>query len=409
MPPKPLHSVIQERSQDIVERFVDSVREHELPARPMARAEIIDHLHLYLAELVKALRQDEQGGPDRAFYTAAEHGVQRWTSGYPLQSVIGEYGLLREVILDSGERHGHIPTFREIRALERFLTRGIADSTAAFVQSSNQQIHEALAAAQRGLQARDEVLAIVSHDLKNPLSIINGNVEVLMSEVARSESNAGLHRLQGRLTAIQRASRRMDRLITDLLDLARLQGGEFQLQTAEVSSAVLVRELCEESSSAAEERAVRFRVDMQQEALLHCDQDRIVQALQNLVGNALKFTPAGGTVVLKVRCTECECSFEVVDSGPGIPAERLPYLFNRFWQAPDTASKGSGLGLAIAKGFVELHGGTIWVESVVGKGSTFGFKLPRQPKQDAALAAPESGVELRAAAPARSSAGSPSS
>ncbi|HYO96210.1 MAG TPA: sensor histidine kinase [Polyangiaceae bacterium] len=407
MPSKPLHSLIQERSQDIVERFVDSVREHELPARPMSRAEIIDHLHLYLAELVKALRHDEQGGSEQAFHTAAEHGLHRWTSGYSLQGVIGEYGLLREIILDIGEQHEHTPGLREIRALERFLTRGISDSTATFVQSSHQQIEDALAAAHRGLQARDEVLAIVSHDLKNPLSIINGNVEVLMSELARSDSNAGRERLQRRLTAIQRASRRMDRLITDLLDLARLKGGEFQLHPAEVSSAVLVRELCEESSSLAEERAVRFTVDMEQEAVLHCDQDRILQVLQNLVGNALKFTPSGGAVVLKVRCAECDCSFEVVDSGPGIPAERLPYLFNRFWQAPDTAWKGSGLGLAIAKGFVELHGGSIWVESVVGQGSTFGFKLPRQLPQEAAVAAPESGVELRAAAPIRSSARTP--
>ncbi|MGH7637314.1 MAG: sensor histidine kinase [Gemmatimonadaceae bacterium] len=113
----------------------------------------------------------------------------------------------------------------------------------------------------------------------------------------------------------------------------------------------------------------------------HMDRDRIVQVLSNLLNNAVKFTPAGGCVILSAsRSENGGCRFEVSDTGPGIAHDQLPHIFDRFWQAKRTAHMGSGLGLAIAKGIVDAHKGRIWVKSRVGAGSTFAFELPAAPE-----------------------------
>jgi signal transduction histidine kinase len=106
------------------------------------------------------------------------------------------------------------------------------------------------------------------------------------------------------------------------------------------------------------------------------DGDRILQVFSNLVGNALKFTPAGGTITVQAEAADRAVRFSVADTGPGIPAEQIPRLWDRYWQASKTDHRGAGLGLAIAKGIVEAHGGQIWVESEVGRGTTFFFTVP---------------------------------
>ena len=228
--------------------------------------------------------------------------------------------------------------------------------------------------AESARRSRDEVLSIVSHDLRNPVSTI------AMAAALLADAHIPLTpaQRQKQLEIIGRSAQRMNRLIQDLLDAARIEGGRL---------AVSLR--CENTATLASETYEAFRqVAAQKDIAMECqvandlpqsliDRDRIVQVLSNLLNNAVKFTPPRGRITLRGSRTERGgCRFDVTDTGPGIDSDHLPHVFNRYWQAKQTAHMGTGLGLAIAKGIVEAHHGRIWVESRVGVGSTFSFELP---------------------------------
>lgn len=221
-------------------------------------------------------------------------------------------------------------------------------------------------------QARADVLSVVAHDLRNPLSLIASSAS-LQLEVDDLPSD----RRRKLLELTQRAVRQMNRLIADLLDATRLQAGRLTLDLRDVDARLLVREAGETLRLAAEEKRIELRADPpDQKSIVHADEGRLLQAIGNLVANALKFTATGGRVVLSARPHGVEMVFSVAANGPGIPAEHLDHLFDRFWQARNGDRRGVGLGLAITKGIVEAHGGRVWVESAVGMGSTFSFALP---------------------------------
>jgi len=155
---------------------------------------------------------------------------------------------------------------------------------------------------------------------------------------------------------------------------ARIKAGRIDLQEAEEDVEALVREACADAMPTAEQRSVKLLAVVPRNFTVVCDRARIQQVFANLIENAIKFSPEGGTVT--VRASASEARFEVQDAAGGIPAEQIPRLFDRFWQAPDRARGGTGLGLAIAKGIIDSHGGRIGVESAVGVGSTFFFTLP---------------------------------
>ncbi|HEY2065577.1 MAG TPA: ATP-binding protein [Gemmatimonadaceae bacterium] len=221
-------------------------------------------------------------------------------------------------------------------------------------------------------QARADVLGIVAHDLRNPLNLVSSSA-ALMLEI----EDLPAARRRGMLEITQRAVRQMNRLIGDLLDATRLQAGRLILDLGDVDACALVRDTGGTLRPAANERHVELRTEPPaNECLVRGDEGRLLQVLGNLVGNAIKFTPAGGRVVLSAQPHEVEVVFSVVDTGPGIPQEHLDHLFDRFWQARGSDRRGVGLGLAITKGIVEAHGGHLWVESAVGVGSTFAFAIP---------------------------------
>ena len=375
---KPLHRVIRENARQIVNRFVAAVENCDLPSRSMSRAQIEDHLHGYLEEMAQAIESREQA-PTTESTTAKEHGEQRWYAGYDLRSVIREYHLIRQVIFEVVEELGVEPSIHEFESLTQYLNVGIGDAVIEFTERSAKQIETALAQAKAATSAREEVLAVVSHDLKNPLNVIYVNVHTSLRELGAGDLNARRATLQKKLEAIRRASERMNQLINDMLDLAKLAAGELSLRLESTSGAQLLHEARDHAFTLAEQRSVEVDVHAT-ESPIRCDRDRVLQVLQNLLDNAIKFSPVGGTVALRATCDEESCTFEVNDTGSGIPDEHLPLLFQTYWQAPDTAALGTGLGLSIAKGIVELHGGRIWVESRVGHGSTFFFRLPREPK-----------------------------
>jgi signal transduction histidine kinase len=220
-------------------------------------------------------------------------------------------------------------------------------------------------------RTRAEVLGVVAHDLRNPLSIVKGAAQLALEVDLPCEKRTSLIR------ASLRAVNQMSRLIGDLLDATRIEGGSLTLDRKVMDIATVVVQADEMFRPLAEQRNIVWETrGPTDHAAADIDALRLLQALGNLVGNALKFTPPGGHVALRADATEHEVYFEVVDAGSGIAPEHLSHLFDRFWQAK-ADRRGVGLGLGIAKGIADAHGGRIEVASTVGAGSTFTIAIPR--------------------------------
>lgn len=231
-------------------------------------------------------------------------------------------------------------------------------------------------AAEDAARARDVMMGVVSHDLKNPLSTISMAASFLLEEVIPDDETRAVERKQ--LGAVQRAAERMFRLIHDLLDVTAIEGGQISLGRHRVQSVPpLIEEALEFLRPLASEKSIELIAEIPETLpMIDVDGDRLLQVFSNLVGNAVKFTPEKGRVKIAVRVAEDALHFAVTDTGPGIEESHLPRVFDRFWQAKMTAHLGTGLGLAIAKGIVEAHGGHIGVASKIGVGTEFTFTLP---------------------------------
>jgi signal transduction histidine kinase len=178
----------------------------------------------------------------------------------------------------------------------------------------------------------------------------------------------------------------MEHLINDLLDVARIDAGTFVVDKTPTDLPILLRDAVEQHSPLAANKGIRLQMTAPADLLIEADRHRLMQVMANLIGNAIKFTPEGG--VISVSCDRGEAGARVVvaDSGPGIEAESLPHVFDRFYQT-DAHSGGAGLGLTIAKGIVDAHGGSIGVDSQPGQGARFWFELPtRRPAVSEAAA-----------------------
>jgi len=224
-------------------------------------------------------------------------------------------------------------------------------------------------------RAREDVIGIVSHDLRNPLNVITLALSTLDRAAATPEP------VMKQMVKIRRSVERMHRLIEDLLDITRLEGGRLPMTRRSIDVAPLATDACDMLRALAEHKGITLRREVAAEIPpIHADRERMLQVLSNLLGNAIKFTPQGGIVALSVGLDGAAgVRFVVADNGPGIAAKDLPKLFNRFWQGSSNRRKGTGLGLAIAKGIVQAHGGRIGVDSELGTGSSFYFTVPGPP------------------------------
>lgn len=226
-------------------------------------------------------------------------------------------------------------------------------------------------AAQSAVEAREEVLRMVAHDLRNPLSTIGMTAELLI-EMPVTEEQRKKH-----ARTIARCGKTMNRLIQDLLDFARMEAGRTRVQSAPTEVDDLLEEVVElmlPIASAAEVKlSVSGGADVPPVAV---DRAQITRVFSNLIGNAVKFTPPSGHVSVGARRIGEEVRFTVADTGPGIPPERVSQIFQSFWQAQDEDRRGIGLGLAISRQIIDAHGGRIGVESDLGGGSEFWFTVP---------------------------------
>ena len=238
----------------------------------------------------------------------------------------------------------------------------------------NARLHASL---ERAVGARDEVLGVVAHDLRNPLNSINLNAQVLERRFAKEGAREGAADNKKTAESIRSAARRANRLIEDLLDVTRIEAGQLSIELGPFSADQLVLDVVEQQQLLASASSIELRSQVEGTLPeIWGDCNRCLQVLENLIGNALKFTPPGGRVTVGASPGEGEVRFWVADTGTGIASEDLPHVFERFWKAKKTERSGAGLGLQICKGLVDSHDGRIWVESALGCGTTFHFTLP---------------------------------
>jgi len=228
--------------------------------------------------------------------------------------------------------------------------------------------------AQDASRAREELLAVVSHDLRNPLNAMLLGLHLLERKLP--EDAPGLRQV----AMIERAARRMEHLIRDVLDAARIEAGRFAIERGPEDAAAIVSEILEVEAPLAEPKGLRLERRIAPHLPpISCDREGVLRVLANLLGNAIRLTPDGGRIEVRAEQVDGEVRFSVADTGPGIAPDQLEHLFDRYWQGRGRG--GAGLGLYIAKGIVEAHGGHLWVESEVGRGTTFSFTLPPERPQ----------------------------
>jgi len=238
-------------------------------------------------------------------------------------------------------------------------------------------------ALQKAVRARDRAAAVVAHDLRNPIAVISQTAEVLLHMLADPKARRQVER-------IVEVAKRARGLVDDLLDVAAIEAGTLSLVKRRVELSRIVLAAVETQHAALSRASIVTAIDLSPVLRrVEADEQRIHEVLGNLFDNAAKFTSAGGSITVGASMQGEDVLVWVKDSGSGIAEEHVPHLFDRFWQAGRTDRRGTGLGLTICKAIVEAHGGRIWVETAVGRGTTVFFTLPAAPhRSDTVSAAP---------------------
>jgi signal transduction histidine kinase len=306
-----------------------------------------------------------------------EERQQRESSAERLTGVLRELGLSAGLVVPLSARGQIIgvlalfsaPPRSTFQPLEMEFALELARRSSVAVD--NAQLY---AEAQRAVRLRDDLLAIVSHDLRNPLGAITMAVQHLRNEGDQLSPPDSTRALE----LVERSSKHMKRLVEELLEVANIQTDQLVLRKTQAPWAGLVDDAIEMFESAARRKGVQLeRHASVSDLSVVCDPERLVRVLANLVGNAVKFTPAGGTVTVTAERSGDDLVVRVRDTGPGVAESERLKLFEQYWKGKQTGRTGMGLGLFIARNIVEAHGGRIWVESQPQQGSTFVFTLPQ--------------------------------
>ncbi|HKO88249.1 MAG TPA: ATP-binding protein [Burkholderiales bacterium] len=250
-------------------------------------------------------------------------------------------------------------------------------------------LHRQVLRERAAVSARDDLVAVVSHDLRSPLQAIVLQAAILkrmLGDVTDEKSR----RVDHAVDRLESGARRMTTLLQDLLDLSKIEAGRFEINRHPENVNLLIEEACSILRPLAESKSIGLSYTAPQGLYADTDIERIFQVLSNLIGNAIKFTPQDGIIDVVASRRDEEVQFEVRDNGPGIDSTDIPHLFDRYWQSRKQNAKGTGLGLYIARGIVQANGGKIWVESELGHGARFFFTVP-------VAAAPSESVDSREA------------
>ena len=278
-------------------------------------------------------------------------------------------------------RHSFALWKEEVRARSRPWTPSDLEAADELQRRATEvDLERSLSSEQRAVRARDELLAIVSHDLRNPLAVIRLEAAHLLRHLPETGDERA-RTLRESAALIQRSTTRMNALIEDLLVLARIEANSFPLDVQPVESRDLLEDAVTDAQPLADARHISLILELNDPPKIDADRHRLSQVLSNLLGNAIKFTPEGGTVTLCARPRDGVLSVTIADTGRGIAPEDVAHIFARYWRPKGSEAEGTGLGLYIARGIVEAHGGRVWVESSP-QGATFVFTLPLERRRD---------------------------
>lgn len=229
---------------------------------------------------------------------------------------------------------------------------------------------------QQAVRARDELVAVVSHDLRNPMTVIS----MLCGMMQKAFSSDGAHtsrRISSAIDTMQQAAARMNVLLEDLLDTSKIEAGRYTVKPVPLDVSQILEEAYALLAPLAQEKGVDLSFNAEPGLQINADPERLFQVLSNLIGNAIKFTPRQGKIGISAMSNGEEIVFAVRDSGEGIAPDQLPHVFDRYWTLTENNPTGSGLGLYITQGIVKAHGGRIEAESELGRGSEFRFTVPK--------------------------------
>ncbi|MGI8603932.1 MAG: hybrid sensor histidine kinase/response regulator [Verrucomicrobiales bacterium] len=340
-----------------------------------------DGLGTFLQAMGRRLRQTGNPEADQHCASALEHGEQRWDHGWSLAELVRDYQLLQLVILQYLEESLDRPLrYREIMAVGVFIDDAVAVSINQFVASRDEHIHrverERTEALEDANRRKDEFMAMLGHELRNPLAPIQNCLNTLQLLLAQ-----GPQPVLETLSVLERQSGQLVRLVDDLLDLARIGQGRFELRKSHVSVAEVIDRAVQMSATVLKSRDHTLIVKCTEQPLyLEADPNRLIQVLVNLLNNAAKFTERGGQIGLTADRDKDSIVIRVCDNGIGIPPEMMSRVFDLFTQVDGSRHRsegGLGIGLALVQRLIELHGGTVTCQSSgVGNGTEFGVRLP---------------------------------
>lgn len=353
----PLHDVLALHRDLVIERWKNTVQGTFAPTA-MPALEIVDHIPKFIREIIAALRADaglQLEAEDTA--TAAGHGAQRLRLGFSLDSVVREYGALRDAIVATANEAGAELTLRELQVLFDCIVDGIARATTEYAQQRDAELS----------RHANEHFAFIAHELRNPLNSASVSFQLLTEQGVLQPD----HPLVG---SLDRGLRRTIELVDQTLTTAQIASG-IHLRPKWTTLKALFTDVEMGSVAQATAKGITLRVNLEQDERLYVDVRLIESALGNLLRNAVKYTATNSTVELRGRIVNNRAVIEVEDCCGGLPPGKVEEAFAPFVRL-DQRQSGFGLGLAIAKQATDAHGGSIRVQNLPSKGCIFVLELP---------------------------------
>jgi signal transduction histidine kinase len=367
-------AIVRRDRLTMIERWAARAAEEQPNAERVHHEALLDHLPDFLCELAAALENiDPEGFPHRS--SAVVHGGQRWEVGWSVAEVVRDYRILRLVVLEHLDQClGRSMRLREVQAVGLALDEAIEMSVDQYVRDSNAKTQRAQELLREADRRKNEFLATLAHELRNPLAPLRNSLEVIR---LAGDDGAAFRQVR---EVMERQVGQMTRLVEDLIDVSRVAQGKLELRKVRVDLREALEQAVHMNAPLRQVRHHHFAATLPPEPLwVEGDRDRLVQIVVNLLNNAAKFTPEGGHLSLEAAAEGEQVAVRVRDDGIGIPTDELGRVFDLFTQVGGSPEQvgGLGIGLSLVRRLVELHGGTVTANSDgVGKGAEFVVRLP---------------------------------
>ncbi|MGL4551169.1 MAG: ATP-binding protein, partial [Gemmataceae bacterium] len=376
-------AVLRRDTTALIDRWATRAAEEQPTAKRVHHQTLLDELPELLGEIGRALEESGADGHAPSRHWARRHAEQRWETGWSIAELVRDYRILRLVVLaDLDETLDRPLRLNEAQAVGLALDEAIEESVARYAHSREEEAKRSEAALKAREQAlkdadrrKNEFLATLAHELRNPLAPLRNSLEVVR---LRADTPAAVREAR---ELMDRQVVQLTRLVEDLLDVARIAEGKLELRTAPLDLRHAVEQAAQMADPLVRHRRHQLAVQLPPDPVcVIADHGRLTQVFVNLLNNAAKYTPEGGRIGVAVAAEGAEAVVRVSDNGAGISAEGLPLVFELFTQLDDRPGRpegGLGIGLALVRQLVEMHGGSIAVASPgPGQGSEFTVRLP---------------------------------